>query len=226
MQNKTERPTLIVVAGPNGSGKTSLTDALKSHRWVKDCTYINPDDIAQTEFGDWNSSDAVRRAVEKAQALREECLREKRSFMFESVFSAPDKVDFLKKAFQGEYFIRFFLISTSHSSINASRVNQRVIEGGHDVPNHKIISRFKKSLANSAEALTFVDRGYVYDNSLDGQSPTLLFRTVDGQCHKTYAPSQGWPQWAQDINMFITSPLIVRLFLHPPQPSTPQTSSA
>ncbi len=197
--SNSDRPILIVVAGPNGSGKTSLTLELKLHHWVKNCTYINPDEIAQNEFGDWNSPEAVRKAVEKAQALRAECLREKRSFMFESVFSAQDKVDFLKEASRGEYFIRFFLVSTSTPTINAARVAQRVMDGGHDVPNSKIISRFKKSLLNSAEALTFVDRGYIYDNSLHNQPLTLLFRTVKGHIHKTYTPSQEWPRWAQGI---------------------------
>ncbi|MDR1109168.1 MAG: zeta toxin family protein [Deltaproteobacteria bacterium] len=199
LQNKPQRPILIVVAGPNGSGKTSLASELKLHNWVKNCVSINPDEIAQNEFGDWNSPSAVKKAIVKSQLLREECLCEKKNFMFESVFSAPDKLEFLKKASQDGYFIRFFLISTSDPTINAVRVTQRVMEGGHDVPNSKIISRFKKSLLNSAVALTFVDRGYVYDNSLHNQPFHLLFRTVEGHVHRTYTPPFEWPQWVGPV---------------------------
>lgn len=35
-------PLLIVIAGPNGSGKTSITSKILKHEWVEDSTYINP----------------------------------------------------------------------------------------------------------------------------------------------------------------------------------------
>ena len=41
------RPKLIVIAGPNGSGKTSVTSQILKHEWVEGCIYINPDNIAQ-----------------------------------------------------------------------------------------------------------------------------------------------------------------------------------
>jgi predicted ABC-type ATPase len=47
------RPSLVVVAGRNGSGKTTLIKQLREHEWLQDCRYINADDIAQGEFGDW-----------------------------------------------------------------------------------------------------------------------------------------------------------------------------
>lgn len=49
------KPTLIVVAGPNGSGKTSVTTQILKHEWIEGCVYINPDSIAQEELGDWNN---------------------------------------------------------------------------------------------------------------------------------------------------------------------------
>ena len=52
------QPVLCVVAGPNGSGKTSTTEKLLANEWTADSLYINPDNIAQEEFGDWNSQDA------------------------------------------------------------------------------------------------------------------------------------------------------------------------
>jgi predicted ABC-type ATPase len=44
---KEQLPTLCVVAGPNGSGKTTTTIQLLDNEWTKDSIYINPDNIAQ-----------------------------------------------------------------------------------------------------------------------------------------------------------------------------------
>ena len=46
------KPTLCVVAGPNGSGKTTTTVQLLNDEWTADSLYINPDNIAQETFGD------------------------------------------------------------------------------------------------------------------------------------------------------------------------------
>ena len=53
------RPVLIVIAGPNGSGKTTITSKILRHEWMEDAVYINPDVVAQDRFGDWNSLDGV-----------------------------------------------------------------------------------------------------------------------------------------------------------------------
>lgn len=190
------RPTLIVVAGPNGSGKTSLTTQVLQHEWISGCTYINPDNIARDVYGDWNSREAVLAAARHAEAERERCLRARESLAFESVLSAPDKIDFIQRAKQAGFFVRLFFVGTDHPAINAARVTQRVLEGGHDVPIPKIISRYAKSLANCAAAIAFSDRAYVYDNSVDAQPPRLLFRTVDGEVLKRYGSMRAW---AQDI---------------------------
>lgn len=36
------RPVLIVIAGPNGSGKTSITSKILHHEWLEDSEYILP----------------------------------------------------------------------------------------------------------------------------------------------------------------------------------------
>ncbi len=186
------KPTLIVIAGPNGSGKTSVTTQILKHEWVEGCVYINPDNIAQQTFGDWNAPEAVWKAAQLATELREKCLREHQSFIFETVFSATDKVAFLERARKLGYFIRFFFVSTNHPAINASRIAHRVMEGGHDVPIPKIISRYSKSINNCGLVATFVDRLYVYDNSEDYAPAKLLFRTVAGKIHKVYEQVNPW----------------------------------
>ncbi|MDE6577456.1 MAG: zeta toxin family protein [Muribaculaceae bacterium] len=192
-----KKPELIVIAGPNGSGKTSVTTRFLHHEWAEGVTYINPDLVAKEIYGDWNSPDAVLKAARHCEEWRERCLKNKESFVFETVFSAKDKIDFLYKAKNAGFFIRVFFIATEHPSINAARITNRVIEGGHDVPITKIITRYYKSILNCQIIKSFVDRLYVYDNSIDGADACLLFRLINGELGKLYVDSV--PEWARHI---------------------------
>lgn len=181
-----QSPVLCVVAGPNGSGKTSTTEKLLVNEWAADSVYINPDNIAQKQFGDWNSREAVLKAAEEATRMRYKCLEERKSFVFETVFSTEEKLDFLMKAKDAGFFIRFFYVCTENPEINVLRIAQRYLNGGHEVPISKVISRYYKSLALAARAVSFVDRAYIYDNSRTDELPRLLYRTVDGKVYKRY----------------------------------------
>lgn len=186
-----------MIAGPNGSGKTSITQKFLHHEWAEGTVYINPDQVANEKFGDWNSSEAVLKAANYCEQWREQCLREKVSFVFETVFSAEDKIDFLIRAKEAGFFIRVFFISTSHPAINASRIAKRVMEGGHDVPISKIISRYTKSIINCETIARLVDRLYVYDNSVNDVDAQILFRLTCGKLEKMYVDDL--PEWAKGI---------------------------
>ena len=187
-----KKPTLIVVCGPNGAGKTSITHKILNHKWIENSIYINPDEIANNLFGDWNSLESIIKAANYAKELREKCIANGESFIFETVLSAEDKIDFLYMAKQKGYFIRVFFVATESPTINAARIVQRVMSGGHDVPIVKIISRYSKSIANCSVISKFVDRLYVYDNSLDFKEPSLLFRASDGKLTKEYHKIKEW----------------------------------
>ncbi len=164
MLKEKHSPVLIVIAGPNGSGKTTITSKILRHEWLEDALYINPDQVAQDKFGDWNSPEAVLKAA---------------------------------RAHEAGYFIRLFFVSTNHPTINALRIAQRVMEGGHDVPIPKIISRYQKSILNCKRVAAIADRVYVYDNSVDDAEARLLFRMTDGKPFKRY--TDDIPLWAQTI---------------------------
>lgn len=191
------KPELVIIAGPNGSGKTSVTRRFLHHEWAQGTTYINPDEVAQQKFGDWNSHENVLKAANYCKEWREQCLREKKSFVFETVMSADDKIDFILRAKQAGYFIRVFFIATASPTINAARIAGRVIEGGHDVPISKIISRYSKSIENCRFIADKVDRLYVYDNSIDGKEAELQFRLVDGKLKKKYV--EHIAEWTEAI---------------------------
>ncbi len=159
-----EKPRLIVVAGPNGSGKTSITQQLLMHEWMDGCVYVNPDFIARDEFGDWNAPSAVMQAAQRAAEIREHCLKDGRSLAFETVLSAPDKLDFIRRSRDAGFFIRLFFVGTDDPSINAKRVAMRWL----------------------------ADRTYVYDNSVDDARARLLLRASRGRLIKVYGEINPW----------------------------------
>ena len=186
------KPKLIVIAGPNGSGKTSLTSQILKHEWIENCVYINPDNIAEEKFDGWNDQDSVLKAAKFASNWRNECVDNNESLIFETVLSTTEKIDFIEKAIAKGYFVRLFFVGTDHPSINASRITNRVLEGGHDVPISKIIRRYYQSIINCSVLANTVDRLYIYDNSVNFENPKLLFRTKNGLVEKFYSNINVW----------------------------------
>lgn len=191
------KPVLIVVAGPNGSGKTTVTSRILKHEWMEDAVYINPDIVAQEKFGDWNSHEAIMKSVKYCEQLREQCLTEHKSLIFETVLSVENKVEYIHRAVMADFFVRLFFVCTASPTINAARIARRVMEGGHDVPITKIISRYHKSLMNCCLASRLADRTYIYDNSIDNENANLLFRLTKGKLAKQYV--KNIPEWALPI---------------------------
>lgn len=124
--------------------------------------------------------------------LREQYIDDRKDFAFETVMSSQGKIDVIKKAKDAGYFIRLFFVGTNSPAINASRIATRVMEGGHEVPISKIISRYTKSISNCIDVLKIVDRGYIYDNSEDGKEARLLFKSADGKIAKSYSKINQW----------------------------------
>lgn len=158
-----KKPEVVVIAGPNGSGKSTYTEYILGPGQFADSSfeYINADNI-QSSTG----CSALDAAIE-ATRLRELAIFEKRNFAFETVLSTRRNLDLLIKAKSEGYFIRCFYFITVDSSINFQRVENRVAEGGHDVPKDKIESRYNKALGLIPELIKVCDSINIWDNSTD-----------------------------------------------------------
>ena len=100
-----------------------------------------------------------------ADFIRKKLIEKRVSFTFETVMSSTDKIELLKLAKKLGYKTYLYFVSTSDPLINISRVRNRVKQGGHDVPQDKIVSRYYRSLSNLKEAVKHTDRAYIFDNS-------------------------------------------------------------
>ena len=153
-------PLLVIYAGPNGSGKSTITEGDLMGRGFPDL-YINADDIA----GEQNIG-AYEAAVEAAR-IRRAALDAGVSFAMETVMSTPDKIEFMKEAKHKGYRVHLEYITTQDPDLNVLRVHGRVLAGGHDVPEDKILSRYDRSMRLLPEAVKIADSATIYNNSFD-----------------------------------------------------------
>ena len=161
-ENKILQPEVIVFAGPNGSGKTTIT---KMARTVGD--YINADDIKMTTL----CSDME--AAIKAEELRNAAINAHKDFTFETVLSTDRNLKLLQRAKDEGYFIRTIYVLTAMPEVNVIRVNARLASGGHGVPEDKIRSRYSKALALIPNLVEISDIVHIYDNTIE---PLRIFK--------------------------------------------------
>lgn len=114
-----------------------------------------------------------------ADFIRTKLLKNRISFTFETVMSAPDKVALLHTAQQLGYRTYLYYIATDDPEINITRVKQRVAAGGHDVPEDKIVSRYQRSLNQLQQAIKATNRAYIFDNS--GSASVWVCEITEGK---------------------------------------------
>lgn len=105
-------------------------------------------------------------AARIAQSVRKELVRQRESFVFETVFSDPvgDKISFLRDAEAAGYTVIICFVGISGSTISEQRVSMRVSQGGHDVPTEKLQTRYPRTMANLKRALREMPHVWVFDN--------------------------------------------------------------
>jgi predicted ABC-type ATPase len=130
-----------------------------------------------------------------AELLRNKMLILDSSFSFESVFSHPDKITEIETAKAAGFKTYLYIISTSDPVINRQRVQNRVVRGGHNVPETKINERYYRTMNNLYPAFLSADRVFFFDNS-DANGPghfDFFAEKTETQLHLNSASLM--PQW-------------------------------
>ena len=180
-------PVLHLVVGPNGAGKTTFYEEIL--RPATGLAFINADIIARERWPDETSVHAYE-AAKLAAEQRRSAIENQRSFVAETVFSHPSKLELLRMAGASGYrsYLHVILIP---EELAVQRVVVRVETGGHDVPEEKIRGRFHRLWRLVRQAIALADEAEVRDNSRARNAFRLAARFYRGEVVGT----TDWPRW-------------------------------
>jgi predicted ABC-type ATPase len=162
-------PKFYVLAGPNGSGKTTF--ALNNPAF-RDISFINADIEAQ-QLNPGSPAKAALAAGRVTLSKISQEISERRTFILETTLSGLGPLETIRRALAAGYVIDFTYLCLDAPSTNISRVAKRVLAGGHHVPDRDIERRYHRSLQNLPVALVEAERAQIFDNSAPSE-PTLL----------------------------------------------------
>ena len=184
-----KKPRMIMIAGANGVGKSTLYDAVIKN--IIKVPFINADIIQKDELQD-QTMEGSYAAAKVAEQRRNEYLASKKSFVTESTFSHPSKLDLIIKAQELGFNIHLYHVSVQSPDLCVKRVENRVLLGGHNVPEDKIRSRYERNQQVIRAAALKSDYTAVFDNSALKQAPTLLLTMKNGFVNHINKKMKSW----------------------------------
>lgn len=139
-----DSPLLLIVGGPNGSGKTTVAKQFSESRGIP---YLGADAIAE-QLNPSNPANAAISASRTFSRTIRQLIAERQSFICESTLSGLTLKNFLGAARESGYAIEIAYLLVESEDLCLTRVAERVRKGGHDVPEVDVRRRFSRSLNN------------------------------------------------------------------------------
>ncbi len=157
-------PNLYVIAGPNGAGKTTF--ARKFLPNYANCkNFINADLIAQG-VSPFSPEAAVFRAGRLMLEEIELHARRDEDFGFETTLSGRSYLSLIRHLKERGYEVHFFYLWVPTVDLALTRIRNRVLEGGHNVPESVVRRRFDRSIRNFlVDYRHLAHSWFLFDNS-------------------------------------------------------------
>ncbi len=159
-----KQPKIFVIAGPNGSGKTTSSKKLLPE--ILQCDeYVNADAVAAA-LSPFHPEEVAIQAGRLMLERIEYLAQQKVDFAFESTLASRTFINFLNRQKSNGYEINILFLWLSSPELAIERVKYRVEQGGHDIPKNVIIRRYSRSIFNFINDYTKIsDNWFLYNNS-------------------------------------------------------------
>ena len=200
-----KRPSVIALAGSNGAGKSTFHESFLTDSGLR---FINADVLSSS------LNVSAYETAELASSLRSALVAQRASFIFETVLSDPvgEKVDQLATYASLSYTVVLIFIRIDNAEESIKRVAMRVSQGGHDVPDEKLLARFERTQANLQHAIERLLYVIVYNNG-DLAHPYQLVELYMNEYNKCLSKrstkrSKAW--WSPRIAWRTSKAMIIR----------------
>lgn len=201
------QPSIYVLAGTNGAGKSSVAGAAILERGAD---YFNPNEatrrVRAAEPG-IALTEANSRAWLHGKRLLEKAIAERKEYAFETTLGGTTIPALLERAYDAGLAVRVWYVGLEGVELHFARVRSRVAAGGHHIPPRKIRERYDRSRENLIRLLPKLAELRVLDNSNEGDpklgeppQPRLILHAANGMIRESCAFADV-PQWAKPVVM-------------------------
>lgn len=157
----TEAKKIIIIAGPNGAGKTTFAKNFLP-REAHTLRFINADLIA-AGLAPFNPESVSFKAARLMLNELDEYTKGGESFAFETTLSGSHYLQRIQEWRNLGYVVKLWFIALSSPELAISRVAERVVQGGHNIPEDVIRRRFKAGLENFLKYQKAVNSWVLFD---------------------------------------------------------------
>jgi predicted ABC-type ATPase len=205
VNGRSKPPVITVLAGANGSGKSSIAGAFLRSRGED---YYNPDEATRAIL---KHNPSLLRAAANSLAWRMgrdaliAAIEDRTSYAFETTLGGRTITGLLLQAANTGLVVRVWYVGLASVDLHIHRVRERVARGGHPIPEDRIRARYDSSRKNLITLLPHLSELRLFDNSLGGDPalgmeprPREIFHMKQGGL--VYAcPWSEVSLWAQPI---------------------------
>lgn len=203
MIDRAVRPTLLVLAGVNGAGKSSVAGARLR---ASGLDYYNPDEATRSlRDQGMVDADANAAAWRFGKQRLEDAIGNGRGFAFETTLGGNTMPALIRQACD-THDVTVWFVGLDTPERHLARVQARVAAGGHAIAEHKIRERWDAARRNLIGLLPHLHELRVYDNSVecrqgaDGAEPAEVLHCRDGRMLQPVADQmRGTPDWAKPL---------------------------
>jgi predicted ABC-type ATPase len=202
-----KRPLILVLAGVNGAGKSSVAGAMLQDHGL---TWFNPDAFSRALMARSGVSKEIADgdAWAYGKARLEAAIAGGTDFAFETTLGG-DTIPRLLGAAAATHDVVMIFCGLDSVERHIARVRLRVRHGGHDIPEDRIRKRWASARRNLIALLPRLAQLQVFDNSreaapgADIPEPVLLLETKHGRVlhprRNDVQALQATPDWAKPI---------------------------
>ena len=161
--NAEKQPQCYVVAGPNGAGKTTF--ALTYLPVMVSChDFINADEIAKG-LSPLDFEAGLLKAGKIFLEILDQKIKGRKDFAFETTLSGRTYLSRIRQWRKSGWKVVLFYLYIPNAEFSAMRVQQRVLQGGHNIPWDDISRRYPRSIRNLFDYAEVCDQTFCFDNT-------------------------------------------------------------